>query len=189
MARVAGLVLAAGRAQRFGTTKQLAPVRGRPMVVHAVETAVAAGLAPIFVVIGHDGDRVRAALPPGAEAIHNENYADGQAASLRSGVLAVEHAGVDAVVVLLADQPDIASTAVRALLDAHEGGAVVARARYDDYPGHPMLFDNTVWPLLSRVTGDEGARQVFEQLPIIEVPVAGSCPHDIDHPADLRTDR
>ena len=33
--RIAGLVLAAGSASRFGTPKQLAPLDGRPLLEHA----------------------------------------------------------------------------------------------------------------------------------------------------------
>ena len=42
--RVGGLVLAAGEGSRFGGTKQLAPLGGRPLLEHAL--AVVGGAAP-----------------------------------------------------------------------------------------------------------------------------------------------
>jgi molybdenum cofactor cytidylyltransferase len=54
-ARVAGLVLAAGRSTRMGQgrNKLLCSWRGAPLVAHAVEAALGAGLRPLCVVTGH----------------------------------------------------------------------------------------------------------------------------------------
>lgn len=184
-APVAAVVLAAGRATRFGATKQLAEVDGRPLVRHAVDTARAADLDPVLVVVGHDADAVRAVLPAGVTAVDNPAHAEGQATSLRAGVAAATATEATALVVLLADQPGITAAAVRAVVAAHAAGALVARARYDDRPGHPVLFDRSVWPALAEVSGDVGARDLVRRLPVTDVPVAGPCPDDVDRPEDL----
>jgi molybdenum cofactor cytidylyltransferase len=184
-ASVAVVVLAAGRATRFGATKQLVEVDGRPLVRHAVDTARAAGLDPVLVVVGHDADAVRRALPAGVTVVDNPAHADGQATSLRAGVAAATATRAGALVVLLADQPGISTAAVRTVVAAHAGGALVARARYDDRPGHPVLFDRSVWPALAEVSGDVGARDLLRRLSVTDVPVAGPCPADVDRPEDL----
>lgn len=184
---VAGVVLAAGRAARFGATKQLVEVDGRPLVRHAVDTALGAGLDPVLVVVGHDAGRVRQVLPAGIEVVDNPAYADGQASSLRAGVAAATGTEAGALVVLLADQPDVTVDAVRAVVHAHADGHLVVRANYDDRPGHPVLFDRTVWPALSEVSGDTGARELLATLAVTEVDLPGPCPPDIDHPDDLPT--
>ena len=84
--RVAGLVLAAGSASRFGATKQLAEVDGRPLVAHVVDAALTAELSPVVVVVGHDADDVAAAVPPDAEVVVNDQYVHGQSVSLRGGI-------------------------------------------------------------------------------------------------------
>lgn len=184
---VAALVLAAGRAARFGATKQLAEVAGRPLVLHVVDTARRAGLDPVLVVVGHDAARVRAVLPADVDAVDNPAFADGQASSLRAGVAAATRTDAGALVVLLADQPGVTVEAVQAVVAAHETGRLVARASYDDRPGHPVLFDRSVWPALAEVTGDAGARQLLDRLSVAEVDVPGPCPPDVDHPEDLPT--
>ena len=184
-ASVAAVVLAAGRATRFGATKQLVEVDGRPLVRHAVDTARAAGLDPVLVVVGHDADAVRRVLPGRVTVVDNPAHADGQATSLRTGVAAATATRAGALVVLLADQPGISTAAVRSVVAAHASGALVARARYDDRPGHPVLFDRTVWPALAEVSGDVGARDLLRRLSVTDVPVPGPCPADVDRPEDL----
>ena len=51
---ISALVLAAGEGKRFGGTKQLEILRGKPLVQHAVDAASGAGVGEIVVVLGHD---------------------------------------------------------------------------------------------------------------------------------------
>lgn len=186
-ARVAGIVLAAGQATRFGATKQRALLHGRPLVVHVAETAQHAGLSPVLVVTGHDAQAVMDVLPPGVQAVHNPAFGSGQASSLRAGITAAQTAGADAAVVLLADQPGMTATAIRAVVAAHALGAMVARARYTDRSGHPVLFDRTIWPAMQDLQGDAGARDLLRTLEVTDVAIPERYPPDIDHPDDLPT--
>jgi len=54
-----GLILAAGAGTRFGGTKQLADLRGRPLLEHALE-AMTGALDRIVVVLGHEAELIRA---------------------------------------------------------------------------------------------------------------------------------
>jgi molybdenum cofactor cytidylyltransferase len=95
--RVGALVLAAGEGRRFGGTKQLAPLRGRPLLEHAL--AAVAALSPRVVVLGHEADAIRAAVDlHGARPVVCGDWREGQAASLRCGVAAL--GDVDAAVVV-----------------------------------------------------------------------------------------
>jgi molybdenum cofactor cytidylyltransferase len=183
---VAGLVLAAGRATRFGSTKQLAIVDGRPLVRRAADVALAAGLSPVVVVVGHDARRVRSVLPAGVVVVDNPDHVAGQASSLQAGIASLHDSSACAVVVLLADQPHLSSEAVEAVVAAHHDGAVVARASYDDGVGHPVLLGRSVWSRLRDLSGDQGARALLDDLGVVDVPVTGSRPRDVDCPDDLR---
>ncbi|MFJ5370160.1 NTP transferase domain-containing protein, partial [Bosea sp. CER48] len=60
---LAGVVLAAGQSTRMGArNKLLEPLRGKPILRHAVEAQLEAGLSPVLVVTGHERDDVVAAL-------------------------------------------------------------------------------------------------------------------------------
>jgi molybdenum cofactor cytidylyltransferase len=84
---IAGVVLAAGEASRFGSPKQLLDYHGQPFVRKVAQTALEAGLWPVVVVTGAYAEQVEAALA-GLDVViaRNENWKDGQAGSVRAGI-------------------------------------------------------------------------------------------------------
>lgn len=181
------MVLAAGSGTRFGGTKQVARLGGRPLVAHAVATALAAGVTRVVVVVGHEADQVAAAARTvgEVEVVLNPVHADGQASSLRMGIGVAARSGADVAVVLLADEPDVRADAVDAVVGAVRRGALAARARYEDGPGHPVAFGGAAFERLRSLTGDRGARDVLDELGVVEVTVPGRRPRDVDRPEDL----
>jgi molybdenum cofactor cytidylyltransferase len=189
---ITGIVLAAGSGRRFGATKQCADLEGRPLVQHAVETAVEAGLDEIIVVLGHRASEVAAALtlPPCARTVVNDRHAAGQATSLHAGLRAADPRS-DAAVVLLADQPGICPRWIAELVSSFLADRpAIARIRFRDAPG-PALLDRSVWARAMLLRGDAGARALIEADPtsVLEVRVDANAPRDIDTPDDLRSVR
>lgn len=182
------VVLAAGRATRFGATKQLAELGGVPLVALAVATAHrATTVDAVHLVVGHDAEAVAAAARSGGpvEVVVNDAYAAGQATSLRSGIASADAAGAEVAVVLLADEPDVAADAVDRVVEEVLTGALAARPRYDDAPGHPVAFGRAAFEPLLAVEGDRGARDLLGDLGVVEVAVPGPRPRDVDTPGDL----
>jgi molybdenum cofactor cytidylyltransferase len=175
------VVLAAGAGRRFGATKQLADLDGRPLLQHAVDIANAAeGLDRVVVVLGHDADSIRAAVDLGrAEAVVADGWREGQAASLRAGVQAAAEA--EAIVVLLGDQPRLAPDAVARVLGARGEHAAV-RARYGSVPGHPVVLERALFADLMRLRGDLGARDLLARHRVVDVDMGP------DHPAQVDVD-
>jgi molybdenum cofactor cytidylyltransferase len=187
---IAAVVLAAGTSSRLGRPKQLLELGGRPLLQHAVDAAVRAGLEEVIVVLGHAADEVVAAvrMPAGAQTVVNPDYAKGQATSLRAGLRELS-SDCRAALVLLGDQPSVSSEVVRAVVDAYRGGAgPVVQATYGGRPSHPVLFDRQVWPHLEAVEGDVGARDLLVDHPewVAAVEVGGLPPPDIDTWEDYR---
>jgi molybdenum cofactor cytidylyltransferase len=185
---ISALVLAAGGGSRFGRTKQIEVLRGKPLVQHAVDAATAAGVDEVVVVLGHDAPRVRDALelPERGRYVINDRYAEGQATSLAVGLRALDEAS-DAVVVLLADQPGIEQRHVTALVEAfRRGEPEIVRIRFRDAPG-PSLFARSVWDEASALGGDTGARALFDARPerVRWVAFDEKAPVDVDRQGDL----
>jgi molybdenum cofactor cytidylyltransferase len=183
---IAGVVLAAGRGSRFGGTKQLVAVDGRPLVLHAVAALTDGGVDEVVVVTGHDAESVEAVLPPDVRAVRNPSYREGQASSLAAALHAMPDA-CEAVVVLMADQPGVRGDDVRALIDGfRQTRARVVRLRYRDTPG-PALLSREIHAEAGHLHGDVGARVLMASHPewVEEIVVDRQAPVDVDVPDDL----
>jgi molybdenum cofactor cytidylyltransferase len=186
---IAGIVLAAGRSSRLGRPKQLLPVHGEPLIRHTLRRVLESSLDQVILVVGHEADEVRAAvadLP--VECVFNPDAAAGQSTSVRAGLAALP-SEVEAALFILGDQPGIDPKVIDALMAYwRTSGAPVVAPRYVDRIGNPVLFDRRVFPELTGLEGDSGARSIVRayhdsgELQLI--PVAGSAPPDVDTEAD-----
>jgi len=183
-------VLAAGLSRRMGRPKLLLEFKGRPVIRHAVERVIAAGLHPVLVVTGAEHDALARALA-GLEVqlAVNPTPESGQGSSVGVGVSALP-AGTDAVLIALGDQPGVPAEVIPALIEAlKQPGKAIAAPRYADGLGNPVLFGSSVFQELLALGGDRGARSVIERDPsrLAVVEVASPMPRDIDTPEDYET--
>jgi CTP:molybdopterin cytidylyltransferase MocA len=181
---VAGLVLAAGAATRFGGPKQLAELDGMPMLEHSLRAMAAAPVDRVVVVLGAAADEIVAGVQlHGAAPLVCPRWEKGQAASLACGL--AELADAEAVVVTLGDQPRMAPEAISRVIGRRNGAAAV-RATYGGVPGHPVLLESELFERLRNVTGDLGARNLLLSVQVHDVPcddLGGG--EDVDTPVEL----
>jgi len=157
---IAGLVLAAGEARRFGASKQLARFRGRPLLEHALAAMAAAPLQRLVVVLGAGAAAIRSEVDlHGAEPVLCPEWSEGQSASLRAGIAALREA--EAVVVALGDQPFLSPRAVEAVIGARGPETPGVRATYGGVPGHPVVLERSTFSAILALDGDEGARSLL----------------------------
>ncbi|MFN3461634.1 MAG: NTP transferase domain-containing protein [Oceanibaculum sp.] len=190
-AKIAALVLAAGRSSRMGRNKLLLDLEGRPILAHVVAEAAAAGIADIIVVTGHQAGKVKAALADArVRTVEARDHATGMAASLKAGLKALP-ADADAVLVLLGDMPQVSADLIRAIIAAYnplEGRAIVLPVA-DGKRGNPALFDRRFFPEMLALEGDIGARQIIAANgeAVAEVPAdPGQIFVDVDTPEAYR---
>jgi molybdenum cofactor cytidylyltransferase len=158
---VAGILLAAGAATRMGRNKLLLPLQGEPLVRRAARRALAAGLDPLLVVVGHEADLACAALAGLAcTPVRNPRHADGMRTSLSAGVTAVGD-GPEAALVLLADMPFVEPAMIEAVVARwRETGAPVVASRYGEALAPPTLYGRELFPLLLGGSGEGLGREV-----------------------------
>lgn len=187
---VAALVLAAGSSRRMGPlNKLLLPLRGEPLVRHAVHTALAAGCRDVVVVLGHDAAAVQAALTGlPVRCVHNAEHDEGLGSSVRCGVAALRP-DVQAVLCLLGDMPNVSPATLQALAAAYkpEAGVQACQPVFDGQPGNPVLWGAPMWPALAALQGDQGARGLLRGLGdgLVRVPVPDpGVLLDLDTPED-----
>lgn len=185
--RVAVVVLAAGSASRFGATKQLAALAGRPLVRHAVEAVLESQADEVVVVVGHDAASVERALADlDVRLVVNDRFAEGMGTSIGAGIGALPF-DTGAAIIALADQPAPPGVIDRLVERWREGGADVVAPSYRGWRGNPVLFDASQFDALTRIQGDRGARALIEsgRTRVARVELDLAPPLDVDTPADL----
>lgn len=196
MAEIAAIVLAAGRASRFRqadpetATKLVASYKGKPLVRHVAQAALAAGLAPVVVVTGCEADRVTSVLDGlDVRFAHNARFDSGMASSIVTGVSVLPQTS-DAVFILLGDMPLVGADLLRKLIGglAENPDAAAIVPVYDGVRGNPVLLSRGLFGRAMRLQGDEGARRMLREpgLKVVEVASDKSASFDVDTPDVLR---
>jgi len=161
---VAAVVLAAGSSTRMGQNKLLLDLGGETVVRRAVRAAVEAGVDKVVVVLGHEAERVGAALAglPCLTVI-NADHAEGVGTSLRLGVSkAAAEAG--AIVVVLADMPFVTPAMIRTVVERYRAtGAPLVVSRYGAVEAPPNLYDRALFTELVSTPGERCAKQVLRR--------------------------
>ena len=119
------VIMAAGNAVRFGANKLEAELDGKPLIRRAFE-AVPAGVFDRVVVVTQYPAVAALAREFGFEPVRNDRPGDGLSRTVRLGTQAL--AQCDGIAFLVADQPLLSASAVRAVVrqwrPAARGGAI-----------------------------------------------------------------
>lgn len=168
MCKIGAIILAAGQSKRMGEPKLFLPFQGNPIIKYPIEMALQHKLHPIVVVGGNYYHQLKGELEPFHSSIsvmYNEKYANGMSTSLIKGINSVENE-LDAVLIFLGDQPLVADQVVKKLIDTYqknrENGIYIVRPRYEQRPGHPILFDRCLFNQFQHIKGDEGGKSIIK---------------------------
>ncbi|HEY4161747.1 MAG TPA: NTP transferase domain-containing protein, partial [Dongiaceae bacterium] len=189
--QIAAIILAAGTSSRMGRNKLLLEFAGQPILCHAVDQALAAGIQDIVVVGGHQAARIREALGDRLAAssirmVEAREHKLGMSASLKTGIRALAPK-TEAALVLLGDMPQVSAALIKRLLSAYnpvEGRTIVVPTM-NGKRGNPVLFDRKFFPEILELAGDVGARHLIGQHDdeVAEVPVDDAAVFaDVDTP-------
>ena len=178
----------------MGRAKQLEVVDGAPMVVRAVQVALASDATNVLVVTGAYAEKVVTILQPFVheaagrlQLVHNDAWATGQASSVRAAVQVLP-APTQAALFLPTDQPFVPVALLNRLIATWRTGArLVAPTVNHQIRGAPAIFDHSLWPDLLALVGDVGARPLLQryQAELITIPADSAWLRDIDTPEDL----
>ncbi|AKH44212.1 CTP:molybdopterin cytidylyltransferase MocA [Altererythrobacter atlanticus] len=177
------VVLAAGRATRFGGGKLDAPCAGKRLGQWVLDAVAEAGLAPGAIVVGPDVPAFARAAP-GWRLLVNPQPEAGLGTSLALAARDALSRRDDApMLVLLADMPLVPPGLIAGLAGANAPAAI----RHETgRPGVPALFPASLLPQLAQLGGDRGAASLLaglDELTLLDPPESALL--DIDRPADL----
>ena len=180
---IAAIVLAAGLSSRFGADKLLHPYAGKPLAAHIADTLVAMPLAHrIAICPPEPSPRAKLFRDRGFEIITNAEPQRGMASSLALGAQRALDLGADALLVCLADMPNVTSEHLLRLIAATEASDTAA-TQFAGTRSPPAIFTRRLFPELAALSGDHGARHLLAQATLIEAPP--ELAKDFDTPADF----
>ncbi len=171
------IVLAAGQGSRFRAEagadqdKLLAACVGldgvtRPVIEQVLVNLPATLVERWLVTSPERGEVIRLAEAYGCQVVllDSSGMGDSIAAAVKASGAA------DGWLVVLGDMPFIQSSSIERVIDALEEGAISVPVQAGEY-GHPVAFDRAFGPGLLALVGDRGARSLFADAALREVPV------------------
>lgn len=160
---IAGILLAAGTSSRMGSNKLFFELNGESVLRGAARRALAGGLSPLLVVLGHQPDEARREIDDlPCRSVLNPLYEQGIRTSLESGVEAVPP-DARAAMVLLADMPFVSPSMIAAMIARYRASAApLVISDYEGVNAPPMLYDRSLFPELLAMKGEGCGRQVVK---------------------------
>jgi molybdenum cofactor cytidylyltransferase len=186
------VVLAAGKSSRMrGSNKLLATIQGKPMIRRVVQAALESKADEIIVVVGWEGEKIRAALAGlPCRIAPNRNYEDGQSSSVKVGLRDVS-TSARAVLILPGDVALIDARSINMVIEKYvQGRCKIVIAAHQGKHGHPILFDKQLFPEILRINEETlGLKAVVKKHESEICLVETGSPNvlkDFDTPEDLR---
>jgi molybdenum cofactor cytidylyltransferase len=181
--KTGAVVLAAGKASRFGSPKQLLEMNGETLLDRACRTALEAGCDAVVRILGAQADLIlERHCPAGVGTLIHADWEKGMGSSIAAGV---SHSlalcpDLEAVFVLLTDQPLVTVELLETMKSGLQRTSVVW-CGYGNVTGPPALFAREHFQELLALEGDRGAKAVAarHQAAVIQFPEAA---WDIDSP-------
>jgi molybdenum cofactor cytidylyltransferase len=172
----------------MGSNKMLFELEGESVLRRAARRALAAGLSPLVVVLGHEADKAKRELDGlPCQWTLNPLYEQGINSSLKAGITAVRDLDAKAAMVMLADMPYVTTEMIAAMIARFR--ASVAPLAISDYAGvnaPPMVYDQSLFGELLAMEGEGCGRQVVKrhkgEAEVLPWPVAALA--DLDVPED-----
>ena len=156
------IILAAGSSSRLGKPKQNLIYKGQTLLQKAIETAIASVCREVIVVLGANSGVIRPNIEnKPVHIIHNADWEEGMALSIRLGVTELKkNPETDSVLLMLCDQPFVQTALLDQIIQAKSKKGIVACV-YNDTIGPPVLFDKKYFDELLLLKGQEGAKKLL----------------------------
>ena len=186
---ITAVVLAGGKSRRMGQPKLLLEHRGKTLLANAIQRASCV-TNQVLTVVGAYGDLYRREAEwAGAIVVENPNWAEGLSSSLRTAVRNLEPE-VEAILVILPDQPFVPTSHLRSLLKTHnKNGAPLVLSCYQGVRGAPAVIARPYFSAVLELRGENGAKSLDSpEKPVTAVKLENGWDVDTTEDAKLLQD-
>jgi molybdenum cofactor cytidylyltransferase len=185
--RVKAVILAAGESSRMGRPKLLLPWKNTTVLGQTIRNVRESDVFDSLVITGAEADAIaRIAREMGVPALFNEKYATAEMLSSLQTAVAMLPEDIDAVLVVLGDQPLVEPAVINQILSAYwRGEGEIIAPRYRSRRGNPVLIGRRYFKELLSLPPGSAPRDLLRKYPVYSVEVASqSILLDIDKPSD-----
>ena len=185
--RVAAVVPAAGESRRMGRNKLLLPWGDTTVLEQTLRNVTASGVSSMITVAGHERELTEALAGKYGPVVFNADYANGMLSSVQAAVRILPTT-VEAVLVMLGDQPLVGPDVIDVLLTAYAANphGLIAPA-YQGQRGNPVIIDRRYFAELLALPMEAAPRALLQRHPnellLVEIQ-NDAILHDLDRPED-----
>lgn len=164
--KIVGVYLAAGKSSRMGKNKLALPFQNTTVGNVALKTALQSSIDKIHIIIKGDSHWISSEMlkNPKCSVIQCPSAHLGQFESIKCALRAVQADGVDAILVMLADQPFIPLHMIEEIMECKKKKPSLhfVAASFKNIISPPVLLSASMFPELLNLSGDTGAKALLQ---------------------------
>ncbi len=158
------IILAAGSSSRLGKPKQNLVFQGNTLLQRTIKFALAADCQQVLAILGANSAVIEPTIKnEPIQIIHNPDWEEGMASSIRHGLTALlkSHPDIKNVILMLCDQPFADTSIINQLVQASANNKAIVASAYNGTIGPPALFNKIHFNELLTLKGKEGAKKLL----------------------------
>ncbi len=185
---VSAILLAAGSSRRMGKqNKLLLPWNDQPMIARVAEQIQGSKASEIIVVLGHEAEKVKAALAPfDVQFSYNPKHQSGMTSSIQAGIKTCSPDS-RGYLICLGDMPRLQTTDYDTIIEQVSGKKEILAPFYRGQKGNPVFFSRHFKGEILAHTEAEGCKKIVQANALLlrSIPFTNDhILHDIDKPED-----
>jgi len=160
---ISAILLAAGQSKRMvGENKLTKEIKGIPLIKLSVKNILASSIDELIVVLGHQKEIIEKLIDENEKIkfVFNKDFENGMASSIKTGLNNLSKK-TEAFFICLGDMPMVSHDIYNQLIKSKDNKEIIVPT-YKGQQGNPVLFNKSMKEKILDITGDSGAKKIFE---------------------------
>jgi len=160
---ISAILLAAGQSKRMnGENKLTKKIQDVPLIKHSVKKIIASSIDELIVVLGHQKEIIEKLIDENEKIkfVFNKDFENGMASSIKTGLNNLSKK-TEAFFICLGDMPMVSHDIYNQLIKSKDNKEIIVPT-YKGQQGNPVLFNKSMKEKILDITGDSGAKKIFE---------------------------
>jgi len=160
---ISAILLAAGQSKRMdGENKLTKEIKGIPLIKLSVKNILASSVDELIIVLGYQKEIIEKLIDKNEKIkfVFNKDFESGMASSIKTGLNNLPKK-TEAFFICLGDMPMVSHDIYNQLIKSKDNKEIIVPT-YKGQQGNPVLFNKSMKEKILDITGDAGAKKIFE---------------------------